>query len=68
MSDFMAKARLIARQRGISFSAACQVLGRASGRARRAQAASARKQADRPEKADWYRRWEAAQERQDNQD
>ena len=68
MSDFLAKARLIEKQRGISFREACRVLGKASGRARRARAKAGKADAETrrhgdAERVDWHTRWERERER-----
>jgi hypothetical protein len=63
MSDFIAKARLIEKQRGISFREACRVLGKASGRARRERAKAKKVVAASPARVDWHTRWERERER-----
>lgn len=66
MSDFLAKARAIQRENGCTFYEACSILGRASGRKRKARAGKkeeGKKRGGEGERIDWHTRWERERER-----
>lgn len=65
MAEFLAKARAMEREKGISFREACSRLGQASAKARRHRKAKAQAaKRTRPEAgSDWHTRWERERER-----